>query len=159
MNVNVLAIGKIKEPYLKEGIGEYARRLKPYLNFEIWEGPEEEAPERLSEKQRRQLIEREGQFFLAKIKTGQFTIGLDSGGRLLSSPELAALVADRGMMAGQTCNFLIGGSLGLAAAVKDRCDCLLSFGRVTFPHQLVRLMLTEQIYRAVKIIRHEPYHK
>lgn len=158
MKVKILAIGKVKERYLNEGLKDYSRRLKPYCHFEILEGPELEAPERLSEAEKRQLVAKEGQFFLQKLGDG-YTIALDGGGKLLTSAELAGVIEDKGMMEGKTLQFLIGGSLGLSEEVKAKSQLLLSFGRVTFPHQLIRLFLAEQVYRSMKIIRNEPYHK
>ena len=102
---------------------------------------------------------KEGRFFLQKLGPDDFNIALDIEGELLSSPELARVVEERALMAGKTLNFLIGGSLGLDEAVKQRCQLRLSFGRLTFPHQLFRVVVCEQVYRCFKIIRHETYHK
>ena len=159
MKIRLLAIGKMKENYLKAAVAEYEKRLKPHVKLEILEGPEEDAPDGLSDREIEIILHKEAPFFLRKMGKDDYNIALDLEGRQLTSPEIAALVAEHGMMAGKTLNFLIGGSLGLAKEVKDRCQFALSFGKATFPHQLMRVFLVEQIYRSIKIIKNEPYHK
>ena len=159
MKIRILAIGKIKEKYWKDAIAEYEKRLKPYCKLEILEGPEKDAPENLSEKEKLAVMAAEGKFFKDKIKDDDYSVALDLNGKNISSEELAALIEEKAMMAGKTVNFLIGGSLGLDEEVKNRCQQKIAFGRATFPHQLMRVFLTEQIYRSLKIIRNEPYHK
>ncbi|MEE0777009.1 MAG: 23S rRNA (pseudouridine(1915)-N(3))-methyltransferase RlmH [Bacillota bacterium] len=159
MKIRILAIGKIKESYLKAAVADYEKRLKPYLKLEILEGPEEDAPERLSEAEKKQVMTKEGRYFLTKMKEGDFNIALDLNGKNLTSPELAQIIADKAMMEGKTINFVIGGSLGISEEVKEKCRFKIAFGKATFPHQLIRLFLTEQIYRSMKIIKNEPYHK
>ncbi|MDO4541811.1 MAG: 23S rRNA (pseudouridine(1915)-N(3))-methyltransferase RlmH, partial [Bacillota bacterium] len=136
-----------------------AKRLKPHLKLEILEGPEENAPDNISPGEIGVILSKEGKFFLDKMKEGDYNIALDLDGKALTSPEIAQTVEAEAMMKGKTVNFLIGGSLGIAREVKDKCHLKISFGRATFPHQLIRVFVVEQIYRAVKIIRHEPYHK
>lgn len=159
MKIRILAIGKIKEAYWKDAIAEYSKRLKPYVKLEILEGPEKDAPENLSEKEKLAVMAAEGKFFKEKIKDGDYSVALDLNGEAVSSEDLAALIEEKAMMAGKTVNFLIGGSLGLDNEVKSMCQKRIAFGRATFPHQLMRVFLTEQIYRSIKIIRKEPYHK
>lgn len=159
MKIRILAIGKLKEKYWKDAITEYEKRLKPHLKLEIMEGAEEDAPENLSAKEKELILAKEGRFFLDKINEGDANIALDLGGEMLSSEELAALIETKAMMDGKTVNFLIGGSLGLAETVKQKCAKRIAFGNATFPHQLMRVFLVEQIYRSIKIIRGEPYHK
>ena len=159
MRIRILAIGKIKESYLKAAIADYEKRLKPYLKLEILEGSEEDASERLSEAEKQQVIAKEGRYFLAKMKDGEYHIALDLTGKNITSPELAHITAEKGMMEGKTINFIIGGSLGISDEVKKKCHLQIAFGKATFPHQLIRLFLTEQIYRSMKIIKNEPYHK
>lgn len=159
MKIRILAIGKLKEKYWREAIAEYEKRLRPYIKFEILEGAEEDAPENLSQKEKEQLMAKEGQFFLGKIKDGDYTVALDLGGEMITSEALAELVEKKGMMLGKNINFIIGGSLGIADEVKKKCQKRIAFGNATFPHQMIRVFLTEQIYRSMKIIRNEPYHK
>lgn len=159
MKIRILAIGKIKEKYLKDAIAEYSKRLVPYVKLEILEGAEENAPEGLSPRDIEIILNREGEFFLRKIRQGDYNIALDLDGKALTSGEIAKTIEDKGMMAGKDINFLIGGSLGLAQDVKNQCQLAVSFGKATFPHQLIRVFLVEQIYRSMKIIKNEPYHK
>ena len=159
MKIRILAIGKIKEKYWKDAIAEYTKRLKPYCKLEILEGPEMDAPENLSVREKLAIMAAEGRFFKDKIKADDYSVALDLNGKNISSEDLADLIEETAMMAGKTVNFLIGGSLGLDEEVKKMCHQRIAFGRVTFPHQLMRVFLTEQIYRSMKIIRNEPYHK
>ncbi|MEB3103201.1 23S rRNA (pseudouridine(1915)-N(3))-methyltransferase RlmH [Ferviditalea candida] len=159
MNIQIVGVGKLKEKYLVQGIAEYVKRLGPYAKVHIHEVSDDKAPETLSVAEERQVKEREGERILAQIKPDAFVIALVLGGELWSSEELAANL-DRLAVNGRTqVTFVIGGSLGLGEAVLNRADRTLSFGRMTFPHQLMRLILVEQIYRAFKILRGEPYHK
>ncbi len=155
MKVKVLAVGKIKEAYLKAALNDYEKRIKPYAKLEIMEGPEEDA--NMGDPNR--VLAKEGAFFLRHLDRDVYAIALDLEGNALSSPELAMLLEEKGNMEGKEIAFLIGGSLGLSDEVKSRCQCKLSFGKATFPHQLIRVFLLEQIYRCQKIIKNEPYHK
>ena len=159
MNITVVAVGKIKEKYISGGINEYLKRLKPYASVEIKEVSDEKAPEGLSKREEEQITAKEGQKILRNIKTGQVVVALTIEGSMLGSLQLAKTIAGYGLEGNSDLVFVIGGSLGLHKSVLDRADMTLSFGRLTFPHQLMRLMLLEQIYRAFKIIRGEPYHK
>ena len=115
---------------------------------------------KISAKEKKELImAKEGKFFLSKIKDGDYTIALDLGGEMITSEGLAELIEKKGMMQGKNINFIIGGSLGIADEVKAKCQKRIAFGNATFPHQMIRVFLTEQVYRSMKIIRNEPYHK
>lgn len=159
MHIQIVAVGKLKESYLVQGIAEYTKRLGPYAKLQITEVPDEKAPESMSAAEEQQVKQREGERLLAHIKSDAFVIALAIDGKPLSSEELAAQLQDLATYGRSQVCFVIGGSLGLDAAVLRRADLKLSFGRMTLPHQLMRLVLTEQVYRAFKIMRGEPYHK
>jgi len=159
MNIDIIAVGKIKESYLTSGIKEYQKRLSPYCTLRIIEVAEEKAPEYLSDKDKALVLEREGSNILKKISPTSFVIPLCIEGQALSSEEMAEKLKDLMLKGRSHITFVIGGSLGLSDEVKSRGELSLSFSRFTFPHQLMRLILLEQIYRWFKIIRGEPYHK
>lgn len=159
MNIQIIAVGKIKEKYFSDGINEYLKRLKPMANVEIKEIPDEKAPESLSEKEEEHVKLKEGEKILSQIRPGKLVIALAINGKDLSSEQLADIMAKSGLEGKSDLVFVIGGSLGLHNKVLERADVLLSFGKKTYPHQLMRLILVEQIYRAFKINRGEPYHK
>ncbi len=158
MNINIISVGKIKEKYFTAAIDEYAKRLSRFVKLNITEVPDEKIPDNASEKEMEMIKEKEGAKILAKLSAHSFVVTLCIEGKELSSEELAKKVADISM---QTSNitFIIGGSLGLADTVKSKSDLRLSFGRMTLPHQLMRVVLLEQIYRAFKINNNESYHK
>lgn len=159
MNINVITVGKLKEKYLKDGIDEYKKRLSRYCSIEIIEVPDEKAPETLSEKEEELVKDREGQGILKHIKDSTYVIALDLRGKMLSSEEFSTLLSDLGVSGNSNIAFIIGGSLGLSQEVLTRADYKLSFSRMTFPHQLMRMILLEQIYRGFRIMKGEPYHK
>lgn len=159
MHIQIVAVGKLKESYLVQGIAEYTKRLGPYAKLQIIEVPDEKAPESMSAAEEQQVKQREGERLLAHIKSDAFVIVLAIDGKALSSEELAAQLQNLATYGRSQVCFVIGGSLGLDAAVLRRADLKLSFGRMTLPHQLMRLVLAEQVYRAFKIMRGEPYHK
>lgn len=159
MHIQLVGVGKLKEKYLVQGIAEYVKRLGPYAKVQIHEVSDEKAPETLSEAEERQVKEREGGRILAQIKPDAYVIALVLGGELWSSEDLAGHLDRLAVNGRSQVAFVIGGSLGLGETVLNRADRTLSFGRMTFPHQLMRLILVEQIYRAFKILRGEPYHK
>ena len=159
MRITLLTVGRIKERYLEEAIREYAKRLGRYCRLTIAEIPDEKTPDGAGEALERQIKEKEGQRLLARIKDGDFVIALAIEGRMLSSEELAARLERLGVDGVSHIVFVIGGSLGLSEAVLRRADFSLSFSRMTFPHQLMRVILLEQIYRSYRIISGEPYHK
>jgi 23S rRNA (pseudouridine1915-N3)-methyltransferase len=159
VNISILAIGKLKEKYLKQGIDEYLKRLSPYTKVDIIELPDEKAPENLSEQEMEQVKQKEGERILAKISDDTYVIALAIEGKMKSSEELAADLDRLATYGKSKIAFVIGGSLGLSKEVMKRANSALSFSKMTFPHQLMRLILLEQIYRAFKINRGEPYHK
>ena len=158
MKVSILCVGKIKEKFYTDAIAEYAKRMKRFADFEIVEIPDEKIPDNASEKEKEQIKEREGEKILTKLKSDSHVITLCIEGKTLSSTELAQTLEN----AYQNTNhitFIIGGSLGLSDAVKTRSSLRLSFGRMTLPHQLMRVVLAEQIYRAFMINSGSAYHK
>lgn len=159
MHILIVAVGRIKERYLKEGIAEYEKRLVPYCRLETREVPEERLPERATAAEEDLVRRKEGERILALLPPDTYTIALDIKGQALDSLELAAHLDRLGLTGRSGINFVIGGSLGLSGDVLNRADFRLSFSRLTFPHQLMRLILLEQLYRACKISRGEPYHK
>ena len=159
MFIQIIGVGKLKEKYWVEGIAEYAKRLNPYVKFQIVEVADEKAPDNLSEAEVEGVKAREGERILAQIKGDAHVIALTLDGKLWTSEELAAELDRLGTYGTSHVVFVIGGSHGLADDVLRRAQQRLCFGRMTLPHQLMRLVLTEQIYRAVKINRGEPYHK
>lgn len=159
MHIQIAAVGKLKEKYLPLGIGEYAKRLGPYVKLTLTEVPDEKAPENMSPAEELQVREREGERLLAQLKPEAHVIALALDGELWSSEDLADQLDKLATYGRSHVAFVIGGSNGLAPAVLKRAQQKLSFGRMTLPHQLMRLVLVEQVYRAVKINRGEPYHK
>ena len=159
MNISIITIGKLKEKYLKQGIQEYLKRLSSYAKVEIIELADEKAPENLSESEMKQVKQKEGERILAKISDDTYVIALAINGKQKSSEELAKEIDSLATYGKSKVAFVIGGSLGLSSEVMKRSNAALSFSKMTFPHQLMRLVLVEQIYRAFRIIRNEPYHK
>lgn len=159
MKIKLICVGKLKEKYLKQGIQEYIKRLGAYTKFEIIEVADEKAPETLSPAEMEQVKEKEGERILAKVKDHDYCFALAIEGKNPSS-EVFAREIDQLMLQGKSdfC-FIIGGSLGLSPDVLARSDAKLSFGKMTYPHQLMRLILVEQIYRAFRINTGSPYHK
>lgn len=159
MKINLVTVGKIKEKYLKDAIAEYAKRLSSYCKLNIIELADEKTPDGASEAEERQIKEKEGARILAKLPPQSYVVALAIKGELLSSEQLAARMSR--LMTGGTSDisFVIGGSLGLSDAVLARANMQLSFSPMTFPHQLMRVILLEQVYRAFKINAGEPYHK
>ncbi|MCM3764195.1 23S rRNA (pseudouridine(1915)-N(3))-methyltransferase RlmH [Neobacillus niacini] len=159
MNISIVTVGKLKEKYLKQGIEEYLKRLSAYAKVEVIEVADEKAPEQLSELEMIQVKQKEGERILAKISQDTYVIVLAIQGKMQSSEELAESLDKLATYGKSKIAFVIGGSLGLSDEVLARSDEKLSFSRMTFPHQLMRLILVEQIYRAFRINRNEPYHK
>ena len=159
MRINIVCVGKIKEKYLKLGIDEFKKRLSKYCKLEIIELEDEKAPENLSDKEMLIIKEKEGKKILSKIKDNSYLIALAIDGKNLSSEELAETINKLGVRGISNITFVIGGSLGLSDEVLSRADYKLSFSKMTFPHQLMRLILLEQVYRAYRINNGEPYHK
>ena len=159
MNITIISVGKLKEKYLKLAIDEYAKRLGRYCKLDIIELDDEKAPENLSDKEMEMIKDKEGKKILAKIKDTSYVIALAIDGKSLSSEELADTINKLGIRGISNITFVIGGSLGLSDEVLSRADYKLSFSKMTFPHQLMRLILLEQIYRSYRINNGEPYHK
>ncbi|PKR83460.1 23S rRNA (pseudouridine(1915)-N(3))-methyltransferase RlmH [Heyndrickxia camelliae] len=159
MNISIIAVGKLKEKYLKQGIDEYLKRLTAYAKVEIIEVPDEKAPEILSDTEMQQVKQKEGERILTKISQDTHVIALAIEGKMKTSEELADDLDKLATYGKSKIAFVIGGSLGLSSEVMQRANERLSFSKMTFPHQLMRLVLVEQVYRAFRIIRGEPYHK
>ena len=159
MQCRILAVGSIKEAYFTAGINEYLKRLRPVFPVTVHEVKDLPAPNNASAAQIAQLVEQEGQKLLAQLSPDALVVALAIKGRQFGSMELAEKLAEWSASGRRELVFVIGGSYGLAPAVLQRADFQLSFGPATFPHQLMRLILCEQIYRSVKINRNEPYHK
>ena len=159
MNITIICVGKIKEKYLKSAIDEYAKRLSRYCKLNIVELADEKTPDNASEKEELLIKDREGEAILKNIKENMFVIALELKGNMLSSEELSNYIKDLGIRGESNIAFVIGGSLGLSKAVLERANYKLCFSKMTFPHQLFRVMLLEQVYRGFRIISGEPYHK
>ena len=159
MRITILAVGKIREKYLVQGIVEYLKRLGRYATVQIVEVVEEQAPETLSDAEQIQVKARETERLLKQLKDGQYVIALAIDGKQLTSEAFAAHLQALAVSGRSDIALLIGGSLGLTPAALQRADLQLSFGQLTYPHQLMRLMVVEQVYRAFKIMKGEPYHK
>lgn len=159
MNIKIIGVGKLKEKYFRAAIAEYAKRLSRFAKFEIVEVPDEKAPEKLSQAQMDQVMATEGERILAKIKPKEYVIALAIKGKERPSEVFAKEIADFSTYGHSDITFVIGGSLGLSPEVIKRADDQLSFGQLTMPHQLMRVVLSEQIYRAFMINEGSPYHK
>ncbi|MBS4196456.1 23S rRNA (pseudouridine(1915)-N(3))-methyltransferase RlmH [Lederbergia citri] len=159
MNITIITVGKLKEKYLKQGIDEYLKRLSAYAKVDIIEIPDEKAPEILSENEMLQVKAKEGSRILSKIHPDAHVIALAIEGKMKTSEEFAERIDHLATYGKSKIVFVIGGSLGLSEDVMKRADETLSFSKMTFPHQLMRLILVEQVYRAFRIIKGEPYHK
>ncbi|WP_411679611.1 23S rRNA (pseudouridine(1915)-N(3))-methyltransferase RlmH [Clostridium thailandense] len=159
MNISVVCVGKLKEKYLKAAIEEYAKRLSRYCKLEIIEVSDEKTPDNASDKEEALIKEKEGLGILKHIRYNSFVITLDLKGKMLSSEELADFIKESAINGNSNLTFIIGGSLGLSNSVLARANFSLCFSKMTFPHQLMRVILLEQIYRGYRIINNEPYHK
>ena len=159
MKVTVIGVGKLKEKYWRDAIDEYSKRLGRYVKLEVIEVADEKVPETLSPAQEEQVKKSEGGRILKNIRDKDYVIALAIDGKSLSSEEFSAFVSERMNLGEADMVFVIGGSLGLSADVLKRADFKLSFSKMTFPHQMMRVILLEQIYRSFKIINRETYHK
>jgi 23S rRNA (pseudouridine1915-N3)-methyltransferase len=159
MQIRVIAVGRIKERFLQEGIAEYEKRLRPYVKLQIIELAEEKRPQPASQANESAAIEMEGKRILAAIPEGSFIIALDIKGQSWSSEDLAALFGERELSGQNPLTFVIGGDLGLSPGVIARSNLRLSLSHMTFTHPITRFILLEQVYRAFRILRGEPYHK
>ncbi len=159
MNIAIISVGKLKEKYLKLGIEEYTKRLGSYAKIDLIEVADEKAPENLSEADMEIVKKKEGERILAKIGTDTYVIALAIEGKMKSSEQLAEDIQSLMTYGRSKVAFVIGGSLGLHEEVMKRSDEKLSFSKMTLPHQLMKLVLVEQVYRAFRIMKGEPYHK
>ena len=159
MNVELICIGKLKERYWSEACAEYAKRLSRFMSLKVTELKEERLPDKAGPGEERAVIEAEGRAILRALPEDAFVVALDPRGRTMDSPALAAYLEGLLLRGRSRIVFVIGGSLGLSAAVTARADLRLSFSAFTFPHQLMRVILLEQLYRACKISAGEKYHK
>ena len=159
MNITIISVGKLKEKYLKLGIEEFSKRLSKYCKLDMIELDDEKCPENLSDKDMEIVKNKEGQKILSRIKNNSYVIALAIDGKNLSSEALADTISKLTVRGISHITFIIGGSLGLADEVLKRADYKLSFSKMTFPHQLMKLILLEQVYRSFRINNNEPYHK
>lgn len=159
MNIDIVCVGRIKERYLTDAIDEYSKRLSRYCKLNVIEVADEKTPDHASEGVERQIHEREGERIAKHLKPGAYVIALAIDGQMVSSEGLAAKIEQLGVSGVSHIQLIIGGSIGLDDSILQRADWRLSFSKMTFPHQLMRVILLEQIYRAYKINAHEPYHK
>ena len=159
MEIRILSVGKIKEKYLTAGIQEYAKRLSRYCKLNFIQVPDEKTPDKASDSLNNQIKNTEGERLLKNIREQDYVIALALDGKMLDSVELSKKLGQLGVEGKSSIVFVIGGSLGLSDQVLNRADFKLSFSRMTFPHQLMRVILLEQIYRSYRIMSNEPYHK
>ncbi|KUO61921.1 MAG: 23S rRNA (pseudouridine(1915)-N(3))-methyltransferase RlmH [Gracilibacter sp. BRH_c7a] len=159
LQVKIIAVGKIKEKYMQEGIKEYVKRLRSYARLNIIEVDDEPCPEKASALEEARIKQKEAERLLKAISERAFVILLDIKGQELSSTELAQLFEERALSGQSDITFVIGGSLGISKDIESRANLRWSFSKLTFPHQMIRLVLLEQVYRACKINKGEPYHK
>ena len=159
MNITLYCIGSLKEMHWKAACAEYEKRLKPYVKLQVVELPDCPCPEGASEAEMTAIKEKEGRHVLEKLSPSDYLIALDLGKKQYGSPEFAAHIEEAFVRGGSKVSFVIGGSLGLSESLKKRANESLSFGELTLPHQLARVVLMEQLYRAFRILHHEPYHK
>ncbi len=159
MKIRILCVGKIKEKFMREALGEYSKRLSRYIKLEIAEVADEKTPDSASEREELQIRDKEGERLLKLIRQEDYVIALAIDGKMYDSVTFSQKLDRFGMLGRGSVVFVIGGSLGLAEQVLERADESISFSKMTFPHQLMRVILLEQIYRGYRILRNEPYHK
>ena len=159
MNINIICIGKIKEKFLKDAVNEYVKRISRFAKVKITELPDEAVPEKMSEAEEKNVLKKEGEKILAALSPSDYVIALCVEGKQMGSVELAEHLSECFLRGKSSISFIIGGSLGLLEEVKKRSSLRLSFSKMTFPHQLMRIILLEQVYRCFKINANETYHK
>ncbi len=159
MKITIITVGKIKEKYLKDAISEYTKRLSKYCKLDIVEVADEKTPDNASEVVENQIRSKEAERILKYVKDDAFVVTLEINGKQLTSEELAKKIDTLGIQGHSHIIFIIGGSIGLGQEVLQKSNFALSFSKMTFPHQLMRVILLEQIYRSYRIINGEPYHK
>lgn len=158
LNVNIICVGNLKEKYFCDAVNEYAKRLSRYCKFTVTELSEEKISDQQTQSMIEKTLSKEGERILSKISKSDYVVAMCIEGKILSSQELASKLSDIAMTSGTVC-FVIGGSWGLSDQVKQRADFKLSVSKMTFPHQLFRVMMCEQIYRAFSINANAKYHK
>lgn len=159
MKITLITVGKIKEKFFRDAADEYGKRLSRYCKLDIREAADEKTPEKASQIQCEQILQKEGERILKLMPEDAFVITLEIEGRRLTSEAFASQIERLGVNGTSHIAFVIGGSLGLHDSIKKRADLAVSFSDMTFPHQLMRVILLEQIYRSFRIIHGEPYHK
>ncbi|MGN1142593.1 MAG: 23S rRNA (pseudouridine(1915)-N(3))-methyltransferase RlmH [Oliverpabstia sp.] len=159
MKITIITVGKIKEKYLRDAIAEYSKRLSKYCKLEIVEVADEKTPDHASAIVEEQIRDKEGERILKLLKEDAYVITLEIGGKMLDSVEFSQKLEQLGIQGKSHIIFVIGGSIGLGNEILKRSDFAISFSKMTFPHQLMRVILLEQIYRSYRIMNHEPYHK
>lgn len=159
MKITIIGPGKLKEKYLKDGISEFSKRLTPYTKLEIIEVKDEKCPENLSHADMEIVKKKEAESILSKVDDSSYIVTLELEGKQLTSEELSKKIESITINGYSHITFIIGGSLGLHQSVRERSHFKLCFSKMTFPHQLMKLILIEQIYRSFRIMRNEPYHK
>lgn len=159
MEIKILSVGKIKEKYLNDGIQEYAKRLSRYCKLTFIQTPDEKTPDKASDALNEQIKNTEGERLLKHIREQDYVIALAIDGKMLDSVQLSSMIGRLGVEGKSSVCMVIGGSLGLSDSVLKRADFKLSFSKMTFPHQLMQMILLEQIYRSYRILNGEPYHK
>ena len=159
MRITVICVGKIKEKFYTQAVDEYSKRLSRYCKLDVVELPDEKTPDNASNIVNEQIKRKEGERLLSSIKDDAYVCALAIEGKMLDSVELSKKIDSLGINGVSNITFIIGGSLGLSDQVLKRADYKLSFSRMTFPHQLMRVILLEQVYRAYRIMKNEPYHK
>lgn len=159
MKIKIVTVGKLKEKYLKDGIAEYTKRISRFTKLEMIELADEKTPDKASELENQKILETEGARILSKVGERDFVVVLAIEGKTFSSEDFSKQLEQASIKGYSTLTFIIGGSLGLAPIVKNRANLSVNFGRLTLPHQLMRLVLVEQIYRAFTIQQGSPYHK
>lgn len=159
MKITIIAVGKIKEKFYRDAVEEYRKRLGKYCKLEIVEVADEKTPDKLSKVQTEQILLAEAERILSRLKADAYVCTLEILGKKMDSPAFASVMENLAVQGKSHIQFIIGGSLGLHESVSSRADMKISFSDMTFPHQLMRVILCEQIYRAYRIIKKEPYHK
>lgn len=159
MKITLVTVGKVKEKYLRDAIEEYKKRLSKYCKLEIQEVQDEKTPDAASENQENLIRSKEGERIMKYLRDDAYVITLEIGGKMLDSLEFSKKIENLGIQGKSRIIFVIGGSIGLGQQVLSRSDYALSFSKMTFPHQLMRVILLEQIYRGYRIMAGEPYHK
>lgn len=159
MQITILTVGKMKEAFFRDAIQEYQKRLSKFCTLQIFEVADEKTPDNASLNQVNLILKKEGERLLKRIPSSSLIIALAIEGKALTSEELASYISQKEVHGCSHITFIIGGSLGLSQTILNKADLSLSFSKMTFPHQLMRVILLEQVYRSYKIKNNEPYHK